>query len=396
MLDHVARGLVRIVVTAVSVLVLGITGTAWVQARELQDGLTTADVLDPNAAATTDQNILLVGLDTRTDAHGNPLPQALLDSLHAGTSTDGGDDTDTIIVLHVPADGSAVTAISIPRDSYVQLADGYGTHKINSAYSRSAIEARTKLGATGVSGPTLEVQAAAAGARTAIRTVEQLTGLTITHYAAVNLAGFYSLSQAVGGVPVCLNAAVHDTYSGADFRAGEQTVQGAAALEFVRQRHGLPAGDLDRIRRQQAFLAGLAHTLLSADTLTDPTKLQAVITAVQGALTIDQGWDLLGFAGQVQGITSGSITFRTIPVLSEDLHTKADGDAVEVNPTQVRAFVQGLVDPSAAASAPTTTPAPTPSTAVKKAAHTAAPATPTPAPVPAPAPISAGSVTCVD
>jgi LCP family protein required for cell wall assembly len=388
---------VRSVVTAVSVLVLGVTGTAWVQARELQDGLTTADVLDPDAAATSDQNILLVGLDTRTDAHGDPLPQPLLDALHAGSSTDGGDDTDTMIVLHVPADGSAVTAISIPRDSYVALADGYGTHKINSAYSRAAQSARADLGAKGVSGAPLEVQAAAAGARTAIRTVEHLTGLTITHYAAINLAGFSALSQAVGGVPVCLSAAVHDTYSGADFAAGQQTVQGAKALEFVRQRHGLPNGDLDRIRRQQAFLAGLASTMLSADVLANPTKLQAVITAVQGALTIDQGWDLLAFAGQVQGITSGAITFRTIPIESEALRTKTDGDAVEVDPAQVKAFVQGLVEHGAPAPAPAPATKAAPPTAVKKAAHTAAPtATPAPTPAPAPAPISAGGVTCVN
>jgi LCP family protein required for cell wall assembly len=392
-----ARGVVRFAVTAVSVLVLGVTGTAWVQARSLQDGLTTADVLDPGAAPTTDQNILLVGLDTRTDAHGNPLPQALLDSLHAGSSTDGGDDTDTMIVLHVPADGSAVTAISIPRDSYVPLADGYGTHKINSAYARAAQSARTDLTAQGVSGPQLEVQAAAAGARTAIRTVEKLTGLTITHYAAVNLAGFSSLSQAVGGVPVCLNAAVHDTYSGADFAAGRQTVEGAKALEFVRQRHGLPDGDLDRIRRQQAFLAGLASTMLSADTLTDPAKLQAVISAVQGALTIDQGWDLLAFAGQVQGITSGAITFRTIPIVSEALHTKTDGDAVQVDLAQVKAFVQGLANPASVAPAPSPEPTPAPSTSVKKAAHTPAATTTTAAaPAPTPAPISADGVTCVN
>jgi LCP family protein required for cell wall assembly len=386
-------------VTAVSVLVLAVTGIAWTQARELQDGLTTADVLDPDAAAGTDQNILLVGLDTRTDAHGDPLPQALLDSLHAGSATDGGDDTDTIIVLHVPADGSAVTAVSIPRDSYVQLADGYGTHKINSAYARSAAAARTRLAAGGATGPSLEVQAAAAGARTAIRTVEQFTGLTITHYAAVDLAGFAALSRAVGGVPVCLAAPVHDTYSGADFPAGRQTVQGAQALAFVRQRHGLPNGDLDRIRRQQAFLAGLASTTLSADVLTDPTKLQAVISAVQGSLTIDQGWDLLGFAGQLRGLTSGAISFRTIPVESEALRTKSDGDAVEVDPARVRAFVHDLVDPSATPNpAPTTTAPPTTerrtTAPVKAAAHPAA--APTPAPAPAPSPISAGALTCVN
>ena len=90
------------------------------------------------------------------------------------------------------------------------------------------------------------MQAGAAGARTAIGAVEGLTGLTITHFAAVNLAGFAQISEAIGGVPVCLNKAVDDSFSGAKFSAGQQTVSGPQALAFVRQRHGLPGGDLDR------------------------------------------------------------------------------------------------------------------------------------------------------
>ena len=95
----------------------------------------------------------------------------------------------------------------------------------------------------------------AAAADALIGAVEDLTGLTIDHYAEVNLVGFATLTKAIGGVTVCLAAPTRDPLSGAHFAAGVQTISGATALAFVRQRHGLPQGDLSRIRRQQVFLA---------------------------------------------------------------------------------------------------------------------------------------------
>jgi len=172
----------------------------------------------------------------------HPLPQAVLNQLHAGGGDDGGDTTDTMIVIHIPAGGGAATAISIPRDSYVQIAGDYGKHKINSAYSYGRNDAYSTLSKQGVKGAELETKAAEAGAKSSIATIQQFTGLEITHYAAVNLAGFYFISQAIGGVPVCLVKPVKDAYSGANFPAGQQTVEGSAALAFVRQRHGLPIG----------------------------------------------------------------------------------------------------------------------------------------------------------
>ncbi|MEW2503319.1 LCP family protein [Amycolatopsis sp. CA-161197] len=338
----------RVVLGVVSTLVLGATGYAWSQLHRLDTGIVTADVIPPAAQVPETptgqplqvaQNILLVGLDSRTDANGNPLPQNVLDSLHAGSSDDGGSTTDTMIVVHVPAGGAAATAISIPRDSYVDV-PGYGKHKINSAYSRARASARSHLSGQGLSGPQLEVAADAEGAKSAIATVEKLTGLTINHYAAVNLAGFAALSQAVGGVQVCLNNPVHDTYSGANFPAGPQTLSGAQALAFVRQRHGLPNGDLDRIARQQAFLAGMAKNVLGSGTLTSPDKLSALVDALQGSVVLDKGWDVLSFAQQLHGISSGTIGFVTIPVQSLSLATPADGDAVKVDPQQVKTFVQ--------------------------------------------------------
>ena len=339
-----------------SLLVLGGTCLGWAQEQGLVNGLSRADVLDPGAATSTgEQNILLVGLDTRTDAQGNPLPRNVLDELHAGASDDGGDNTDTMIVIHIPAGGGEAVAFSIPRDSYVQLAGGYGKHKINSAYTYAQVAAEDKLRAGGVSGTQLNVQAAEAGARNAVQTVERLTGLTINHFASVNLVGFYDISEAIGGVPVCLKAAVHDPYSGANFPAGPQTIAGTQALAFVRQRHGLPGGDLDRIRRQQAFMASMAHTVLSAGTLANPAKLRALVDAVQKSVTLDQDWDIFSFAQQLRNLSAGKIAFQTIPVGNVDLQTP-DGDAVQVDPVQVRSAIRTAIgEPSTVAPVTATT-----------------------------------------
>lgn len=347
----------QVLLAVVSLLVLGGTAFAWSKLNQITDGLTRSDVIGSGSNSPMDeQNILMVGLDTRTDAEGNPLPEDVLDQLHAGGAEDGGDTTDTMIVVHIPAGGGNATAISIPRDSYVQLAGKFGKHKINSAYTYGQTARKNELKTQGESGAQLETDSAQAGAKTAIETVQQLTGLTITHYAAVNLAGFYYVSQAVGGVPVCLKAPVRDSYSGANFAAGPQNVAGAQALQFVRQRHGLPNGDLDRIKRQQVFMASMAKTILSAGTLTHPGKLDALIGAVKKAVVVDTNWDLLGFAQQLHGMSAGSINFVTVPVVSITLKTPNDGDAVQVDPKQVQQFVREQTGaspaPSSSASAP--------------------------------------------
>jgi LCP family protein required for cell wall assembly len=184
--------------------------------------------------------------------------------------------------VHIPNDGSKAVAISLPRDTYVDIPGGYGKHKINSAYARAMLTARKDLQKTGVTDPKeLDVQANQAGARELIDTVQNLTGSTIDNYAAVNLLGFSEITKAVGGVDVCLNNNVKDEYSGANFTKGQHTISGVEALEFVRQRHGLPNGDLDRVVRQQVFMAGMARKVLSAGTLTNPGKLNDLIEAIK-------------------------------------------------------------------------------------------------------------------
>ena len=108
-----------------------------------------------------------------------------------------------------------------------------------------------------------EVAAESAGIIQVIKTIHALTGLYVDHYMQVSLLGFYRISNAIGGVRVCLNAAQNTTTevgdgghgnSGIDLPKGVSVIKGTQALAFVRQRHGLPNGDLDRIKRQQYFL----------------------------------------------------------------------------------------------------------------------------------------------
>ncbi|HEY2193292.1 MAG TPA: LCP family protein [Actinomycetospora sp.] len=348
----------------VSAAVLAVSAFTWVQVRVLDRSTASASVIGAAAPGpTAEQNILLLGVDSRTDPQGNPLPPAVLDALHAGGTSDGGDTADSIIVVHVPAGGGRATAISVPRDSFVQLADGYGEHKINSAYSRAvAFTTDSLTGDGGASGaatspfapqaapsvsaddPAVRRAAVAAGARETIDTVQSLTGLQITHFASVNLAGFADVSQAIGGVPVCLRAPVDDPFSGLQLPAGPQTVSGTQALAFVRQRHGLPGGDLDRIARQQVFLAGATSRLLSAGILANPFTLDRLTGVVGRSVTLDSGWDVLSFATQMQGLSAGAVTFRTIPTGTDELATPEDGQAVQVDPAQVRTFVTDAID----------------------------------------------------
>jgi LCP family protein required for cell wall assembly len=344
--------------TLASAATLILTGYAWTLSRQLDAALTTSAVLDHSRyAAQRDDpgrsrlsarlgpmNVLLIGVDSRTDAQGNPLSPEVLAALHAGGDS-GEHNADTLILVHVPAEATQPTvAVSIPRDSYVTV-PGFGAHKINSAFYRGMVAAKSTLAAQGISGRELDRLAYQAGRQKLVQTVEQLTGVTLDHYAEINLAGFYEITQAVGGVPVCLTAPTRDSYTGADFAAGPQTVSGTAALAFVRQRHGLPRGDLDRIQRQQAFLSGLAHQLLSAHLLADPGAVATLRQAIARYLVIDPGWDLTGLLEQAALMSAGDIQFRTIPTGRIDLPTP-DGQAVQIDPEQVHQFMTQLTNSS--------------------------------------------------
>ena len=290
-----------------------------------------------------DTNILLLGLDSRRDNDGNPIPKEISKLLHVGPASIGGYNTNTMILIHLPAGGKKAVAISIPRDDYVNV-PGYGMKKIKEAYGYAKYAEDSKLYKEGIQQPAREHLARDAGRAAAIATVSQFLDVPIDHFAEVNLIGFYDLANALGGIQVCLNKAVNDSkYSGAIFPAGLQTITGADALKFVRQRHGLPNGDLDRTHRQQAFIAGVITKFRTQGIFSDIGKITGLLNVAKKDVVIDSGFDVLGFLPQAKALTGGNIKFHTLPI---EGYVMRNGQSVNlVDEIKIREFVKELFNP---------------------------------------------------
>jgi len=296
----------RVVAGLLSVVLLGTSGWGWYLGRVADASVNRTDAIPTSGNEETvdtgeAMNLLLVGNDSRASASEEELAQL-------NTEANAGTNTDTMILVHVPADGSAASFISFPRDSYVEI-PGYGMDKLNAAYAYGSQEAPE-----GASDDAVQ----AAGAQLLIKTLSSLTGLRIDHYAEVDLLGFFKLSSVVGGVEVNLCAPAKDSFSGVDLPAGVQTISGEQALAFVRQRHGLDGGDFDRIVRQQTFIAGMIRKMLSENVFLDLGKQRQLVQAAADALTVDQSLDLFSLASQMQSVTPGSIEFQTVPNIGTD------------------------------------------------------------------------------
>ena len=340
-----------------SAIVLAISGFSYFVVRDVSSiGSSHAIVGGPSIGA---QNILLMGLESRRDWNGNILPTNILKALHAGSAQGvadgvGGNDTNTLILLHIPAGGKNAVGFSIPRDDWVSFAGTAGSQqqgKIDQAYGVSMFYTQQQIRAQnpGISQNQLAFQGNEAGRKAAVDTVEQLTGVHIDHFAEVNLDGFYELASVLGGVEVCLNHPVKDANSGADFPAGYQHLNASQALAFVRQRDGLPNGDLDRTHRQQAFLDAVMEQLRTQGVIGDLTKIQALLSVAQQYAITDAGWNLLDFASQMQDLTSGNLVFHTLPIQG---YATIDGqDANVVNTSAIKSIVQSAFYPKPAAPA---------------------------------------------
>ncbi|MEU8500429.1 LCP family protein [Streptomyces lavendulae] len=378
-------------------------GTAWYLYRDLASSIGSSKALEgAERSAHGDLNILLIGLDSRRDQNGDPLPEAVLDQLHAGSSDIGGYNANTMILLHVPGDGSRAKAFSIPRDDFVNLSGvpGHGKDKIKKAYGLAKAAKEDQLTAQGVNDRRrLEHEGREAGRKAQIDTVRSFLGVPVDHFAELNLAGFYHLADALDGVPVCLRKPVKDKYSGADFPAGRQTLNGKESLAFVRQRHGLEMGDLDRTKRQQAFLAGATQKLNSAGTFTDPAKLLKLIDTAKQDVVTDAGWDLLAFVKQAKNLSGGKVQFTTLPV--EGFGRNHGEDINVVDDMKIKRLIAEQIGPQATASpsAPgaassdsSDSSPPPPSPSSSPAASPPAP----PSPGERPGTIDGGGIPCVD
>src|SRR6266576_3699762 len=230
-------------------LVLAVSGFSYFVVRDVSSiGGSHAINSGPSIGA---QNILRMGLESRTDWNGNVLPNDILNALHAGSRQGvlyegvGGNATNTLILIHIPAGGKKAIGFSIPRDDWVtfpETYDGQHTGKIDQAYGDALAEKESEV--------------------------------------------------------------------------RQQHPNAKMALAFVRQRHGLINGDLDRTHRQQAFLASVMHQLRTEGVLGDLTKINSLLSVAKQYVITDSGWNLLDFATQMRSLTSGSLSFNTLPIES--------------------------------------------------------------------------------
>ena len=216
--------------------------------------------------------------------------------------------SDTLMVMHVPANRKWATVVSFPRDSWVEISACDKGDSTTSAPHRAKINEAFAIG--GTSGKVAEAAACT------IKTVEANTGLRIDHFMSVDFQGFKGMVDALGGIEVCPEQAIRDEKARLDLEAGCQTVKGEKALGYVRTRYSVGDGsDLGRIGRQQEFMEALAQKAQTK--LTSPGALYDFLQSATKSLTTDKDLagikPLYGLASEVKGIPSEKLTFLTVP-----------------------------------------------------------------------------------
>ena len=290
----------RILAICTAVMVLALAGGTWYLYQRLNGNITTDHVTEtelkvqasqrPPETPTEAENILLIGSDNRGD--GN----------EKYGEDSGTQRSDTTILLHLAADRTSATAVSIPRDLMVRVPE---CTKPDGTTTRPRLEQ-------------FNWAFEAAGAACTIRTVEDMTHIRIDHHLIVDFTGFKNMVDAVDGVEVCVAEPVHDEKAHLDLPAGRQKLDGEQALGYVRARYSLGDGsDTERMQRQQAFLGSLVNKVRSNGVLLNPVKLYPLLDAATKSLTADPGLDslpeLYDLAQSLQKTPTGAIRFLTAP-----------------------------------------------------------------------------------
>jgi LCP family protein required for cell wall assembly len=259
-------------------------------------------------------NVLILGSDSRAGLSKSQ--QVLFGNTHQVS----GHRSDTIMVLHLDPKTKKATVVSFPRDMWVHIPT-VGMGKITSAYE---------------GGPDLVA-----------KVIEKVSGLHINHLVAVNLAGFQDVVNSLGGVPICVNRPMYDQLAGLNLpHAGCYNLNGFEALAFVRARHvvGDCIGDFSRIGRQQQFLRAVLAKILSKRELVHAPSL---IKSALSHLTVDQGLtlaDLIYITKQLQGISSGAVTFRAVPVTTGTVNSSIGIQDVVFPTPQAKTLFQRMRD----------------------------------------------------
>ncbi len=278
--------------------VAGVVGT-YAYGRSLNAGLKRTDAFAglspserPGQAVVGALNVLVLGSDSRDPGVTDPADPAR---------------SDTMMLLHVDADHRHAYLISIPRDTWVHIPpapDGSGDTmaKINAAYAWG-------------------------GVPLAVRTVEDFTGVRVDHVVLVDFAGFQKVVDAMGGVDLTVDQTITSIFPPYRvYKQGRQHLDGAEALDYVRQRYQYTDGDLTREKHQQQLLAALLDGAARRGTLTDLGRLDSLLRAVTQCLTVDEGFDLVDVALQLRGLRGSDVTYLTSPI--QGTHTEDDEDVL--------------------------------------------------------------------
>jgi LCP family protein required for cell wall assembly len=268
--------------------------------------LTKVDVLTPVSFTSAGTNWLITGSDSRAGLTKKEENQLALGHNISGSRSD------TILLLHAPANGTRPTLVSLPRDSYVPI-PGHGYNKLNAAYA--------------LGGPKLLVQ-----------TVQNITGLPISHYMGIGFGGLVGVVNDVGGVQVCLKAPMKDPKAGLNLKAGCQTLNGDQALGFVRTRN-FAIGDLQREQDQRILIKAILSKMTSPGTLANPFAVVPAANGAASAITVDQGTGLTQLISVAFALRNPVTT--TVPILNAGLSTPV-GSAVQWNRTEARQFFDDL------------------------------------------------------
>ena len=321
----VASGAI-LAVTAVGAGVTSVLG-------QLEGNITALDVSDQTGSAVTGSESVVIDESTGETAPFNVLlmgsdSRAGKDNRGYGSTAQFGttERSDTTILLHVSADRSQAVAVSIPRDTLIDLptcknANGDsvkgGTGKFNEAMTRG-------------------------GPGCTLKAVENMTGIKVDNFMVVDFGGFKAITEAVGGVEICLSEPVNDPLSGLKLSAGKHMISGEEALAFVRARKTLGDGsDTSRIRRQQAFLSSMANKVLSSGTLLNPAALLGVLNAATESLTADPQLanidNLRELVVSMKDLSPSNITFTTMP-----WYPAGDGANVLMNKKKAKPLLNAI------------------------------------------------------
>lgn len=224
-------------------------------------------------AAGQGTNYLLVGSDSRRGLSAHQRRK-----LGLGNVAEDAGRTDTIMILHVGS--GPATLLSIPRDSWVNI-PGYGVGKINSAFYYG-------------------------GARLLVQTIEQNTGLRISHFVEIGLGGFVNAVDAVGGVKICPTSNLNDKLADLHIKKGCQNADGATSLAWARSRHAFALGDIAREQHQREIVHEVGQKVKSFWTFALPWRYIAINNAAVTGLTVDKDmsiWNMLSFARAMGGNT---------------------------------------------------------------------------------------------